>query len=98
MTTAPTPSPLSPSPAEEWHEILKAQLLRMPGLPEDLFKRLRRAKLTFGDRVHCPFLRPFFLSPEDEQRVRNVAETMAEFGERVASAALGATEGCPGTR
>jgi uncharacterized circularly permuted ATP-grasp superfamily protein len=38
--------------------------------------------------VHCPFLRPFFLSPEDEQRVRIVAETMAELGERVANAAL----------
>jgi len=88
VTTAPTPSPLSPSPAEEWHEILKAQLLRMPGLPEDLFKRLRRAKLTFGDRVHCPFLRPFFLSPEDEERVRTVAETMAELGERVVISAL----------
>src|SRR5207249_7189159 len=92
MTSAPTPSVFPPSPAEEWHAILKATLLQVPALPEDLFKRMRKAKLTFGDRVHCPFLRPFFLSPEDEQRVRNVAETMAEFGERVASAALGAAE------
>jgi uncharacterized circularly permuted ATP-grasp superfamily protein len=88
MTTAPTPSPQPASPAEDWHEILKAQLLRMPGLPEGLFKRMRKAKLTFGDRVHCPFLRPFFLSPEDEARVRTVAETIAEFGERVVTAAL----------
>jgi hypothetical protein len=49
---------------------------------------MRKAKLTFGDRVHCPFLRPFFLSPEDEERVRTVAEAIAELGERVASAAL----------
>jgi len=63
-------------------------LLRMPGLPEDLFERMRKAKLTFGDRVHCPFLRPFFLSPEDEERVRTVAETIAGLGERVVSAAL----------
>ena len=49
---------------------------------------MRKAKLTFGDRVHCPFLRPFFLSPEDEARVRTVAETIAELGERVISAAL----------
>ncbi|HYL84520.1 MAG TPA: hypothetical protein VE263_09815 [Candidatus Angelobacter sp.] len=88
MTTAPTPSVLPPSPAEEWHEMLKPLLLRLPGLPEDLFKRMRRAKLTFGDRVHCPFLRPFFLSPEDELRVRTVAESLAEIGERVVSAAL----------
>ena len=60
----------------------------MPGLPEDLFRRMRRANLTFGDRVHCPFLRPFFLSPEDEERVRTVAETIAELGERVVVAAL----------
>jgi hypothetical protein len=76
------------SPAEDWHEILKPLLLRLPGLPEDLFKRMRRAKLTFGDRVHCPFLRPFFLTPEDELRVRTVAESIAEFGERVVTAAL----------
>jgi Circularly permuted ATP-grasp type 2 len=88
VTTAPTPSMVPPSPAEEWHEILKALLLRMPGLPEDLFRRMRKAKLTFGDRVHCPFLRPFFLSPEDEERVRKVAETIAELGERVVLAAL----------
>ena len=63
-------------------------LLRMPGLPEDLFRRMCRANLTFGDRVHCPFLRPFFLSPGDEERVRTVAETIAELGERVVVAAL----------
>src|SRR6267378_2447976 len=82
MTSAPTPSVLPPSPVEAWHAILNATLLRMPALPEDLFKRMRRARLTFGDRVHCPFLRPFFLSPEDEERVRTVAETIADLGER----------------
>ena len=88
MTSAPTPSVLPPSPVEAWHAILNATLLRMPALPEDLFKRMRRARLTFGDRVHCPFLRPFFLSPEDEERVRTVAETIADLGERITSAAL----------
>lgn len=88
MTTGPTPSVLPRNPAEDWTEILKATLLRLPALPEDLFNRLRRAKLTFGDRVHCPFLRPFFLSPEDEERVRTVAETIADLGERVVTAAI----------
>jgi len=88
MTTAPIPSVRPPLPADDWHEILKAMLLRTPALPEDLFKKMRKAKLTFGDRVHCPFLRPFFLSHEDEERVRTVAETIAELGERVATAAL----------
>src|SRR5207245_64459 len=87
-TSAPTPSAVPPSPVEEWHALLKSTLLRVPALPEELFKRMRKARLTFGDRVHCPFLRPFFLSPEDETRVRTVAETIADLGERVASAAL----------
>jgi uncharacterized circularly permuted ATP-grasp superfamily protein len=38
--------------------------------------------------VHCPFLRPFFLSPQDEERVRRVAETIADVAERVTMAAL----------
>lgn len=88
MTTAPTPSALPSSPQEAWNDILKATLLRVPALPQDFFNRLRKAKLTFGDRVHCPFLRPFFLSPEDEERVRTVAETIADLGERIVSAAL----------
>lgn len=88
MTTAPRPSALPPGPAEVWDDILKPTLLRIPALPEELFKKLRRSKLTFGDRVHCPFLRPFFLSPEDEDRVRSVAETVADLAERVTTAAL----------
>jgi uncharacterized circularly permuted ATP-grasp superfamily protein len=88
MTSAWTPSTTRHDPAREWTDILKATLLRVPALPEDLFTRLRRAKLTFGDRVHCPFLRPFFLSPEDEDRVCTVAETIAVLGERVVTAAF----------
>ena len=88
MTSAPTPSVEPTGPAEYWHELLKPALLRLPNIPKNLFQRMRKAKLTFGERVHCPFLRPFFLSPEDENRVRIVAETIAELGERVVSAAL----------
>src|SRR5260370_20869276 len=88
MSSASPRPVLPPTLAEEWHVILKSTLLRVPALPEDLFKRMRRARLTFGDRVHCPFLRPFFLSPEDEARVRTVAETIADLGERIASTAL----------
>jgi uncharacterized circularly permuted ATP-grasp superfamily protein len=86
--SAPTRLVAQPGAAEYWHEILKATLLEVPGLPADLFARMRKAKLTFGDRVHCPFLRPFFLSPEDEERVRTVAESIAGLGERIVTAAL----------
>jgi hypothetical protein len=81
-------APAASQPAEQWREALLPVLGRSPGFADQFFARLRAARLTFGDRVHCPFLRPFFLSPEDEQRVRILAETVAALGERVASAAL----------
>lgn len=87
--TAPNPvSTVSSPPAELWHKLLKEELQRSPKFTEEFYDKLRAAKLTFGNRVHCPFLRPFFLSPEEEQHVRIVAEKMAEFGERVASHAM----------
>jgi uncharacterized circularly permuted ATP-grasp superfamily protein len=49
---------------------------------------LREKKLTFGDRLHCPFLRPFLLTDRDERRIRAAAETIASAGERVAEAAM----------
>src|SRR5207244_13438095 len=48
----------------------------------------RARRLRFGDRVLCPFLRPFFLDAADESRVKSVAETLWALGERVAQAAL----------
>ena len=53
---------------------------------------MRGAKLTFGERFLCPFLRPFFLSDADEHRVRHVAEAMAVIGEKVVQAALAKPE------
>src|SRR3981189_3115533 len=88
MTVAATHSVTPPTPQEEWHEILKTTLLRVPSLPQDLFKGMSKDKLTFGDSVHCPFLRPFFLSPEDEERVRTFAAAIAEIRERIGTAAL----------
>src|SRR6202795_826425 len=86
MSTA-SPKPTG-NAAEYWDALLHPALENDRGFAENFLKELRAAKLTFGDRVHCPFLRPFFLSTEDEARVRPVAETMAELGERVALAAL----------
>ncbi|HEY2462266.1 MAG TPA: hypothetical protein VGI16_15765 [Candidatus Acidoferrum sp.] len=88
MTAATAITVSTSPPAEYWDELLRAELKRNQSLPEQFVTRLRSAKLTFGDRVHCPFLRPFFLSPEDETRVRVVAETVAQLGERVTAAAL----------
>ena len=88
MTAAAVPYPAASKPAEHWREALLPVLANSPVFADQFFARLRKSRLTFGDRVHCPFLRPFFLSPEDEQRVRVVAETVAALGERVAAAAL----------
>src|SRR5258705_1871326 len=90
MGAAPT-SPvgnISIEAAEQWHQLLRAKLRSSPTFTEDFYLQLRAAKLTFGNRVHCPFLRPFFLSSDDEQRVRVVAETMADLAERVTDAAM----------
>jgi uncharacterized circularly permuted ATP-grasp superfamily protein len=59
-----------------------------PAFLTGLAERMRASKLVFGDRIHCPFLRPFFLDPRDEARVRRVAEVIAAIGERVVAAAL----------
>src|ERR1700687_2899177 len=88
MTAAAVPYPVDSKPAEHWREALMPVLANSPGFADQFFARLRKSRLTFGDRVHCPFLRPFFLSLEEEQQVRIVAETIAALGERVAAAAL----------
>ena len=50
---------------------------------------MRTEHLTFGGRLLCPFLRPFFLDAPDEARVKDAAEALWRFGERVAQAAIG---------
>jgi hypothetical protein len=52
-----------------------------------LSEQMRERRLRFGDRVICPFLRPFFLDAADELRVRGVAEMLWTLGERVAGEA-----------
>ncbi len=88
MSSGTSPTASAKDPAEHWHALLRPLVSQSREFTEKFHAKLSAEKLTFGNRVHCPFLRPFFLSPEDEQRVRAVAEKMAEFGERVVSAAL----------
>jgi hypothetical protein len=87
MMASPT-SASGRDPVESWNELLRPLLKESPDFPKQFLKDSQDAKLTFGNRVHCPFLRPFFLSPEDEARVRHATETLARLGERLASAAL----------
>jgi hypothetical protein len=76
------------NPATQWDDALRPVLKDTPTFPKKFLTQLRGARLTFGRRVHCPFLRPFFLSPADEARVRRVSETIAAVAERVASRAM----------
>jgi len=53
-----------------------------------LAAEMRARRLRFGDRVLCPFLRPFFLTAADQARVKAVVEQLWIFGERVARASI----------
>src|SRR5882672_7231134 len=73
---------------DAWHSLLRPDVELIRRYCEEFAASMRSRKLTFGDRIHCPFLRPFFLTEEDESRMRVAAETIAALGERVISAAL----------
>jgi len=73
---------LSADPIATWRTLL-AEAGR-PGLCDELAERMREARLTFGGRLLCPFLRPFFLRPSEVARVKYAAETLWQLGERVA--------------
>lgn len=73
---------------DAWHGLLPADGDDAAQLSTRLAAEMRERKLTFGDRIHCPFLRPFFLTAGDEARIRDAAETIAALGERVARAAM----------
>ncbi|HTC41658.1 MAG TPA: hypothetical protein VK703_08810 [Candidatus Acidoferrales bacterium] len=88
MRTARPRATGNPDPVEYWDELLRPLLKKSPELAKTFLEEVRAAKLTFGKRVHCPFLRPVFLSPQDEERVRRIAEAIAAIAERITSTAL----------
>jgi hypothetical protein len=81
-----------PSPAEVWDALVRPDVEATAGYWAELSGRMRDARLSFGGRPLCPFLRPFFLEAADEARVRTVAETIAAIGERVVAAAMAQPE------
>jgi hypothetical protein len=88
MRTAKPRATGNPDPVEYWDKLLRAALKKTPELPKQFLDQLGTANLTFDKRVHCPFLRPVFLSPQDEERVRGVAEVIAAIAERLTLTAL----------
>jgi uncharacterized circularly permuted ATP-grasp superfamily protein len=73
------------SAIEVWNSLLAAE--DAAKMCRRLSAVMRERKLRFGDRVICPFLRPFFLDAADEARVRGVSEMLWMLGERVAQLA-----------
>src|SRR3954470_23323840 len=78
------------SASEHWNALLAG--VDAPAMCTRLSAAMRERRLRFGDRVICPFLRPFFLDPQDETRVRGVAELLWTLGERVAREAAGSPQ------
>src|SRR4051794_24045759 len=71
--------------ASVWGELLRGEA--DAELCGDFADRMRAMRLTFGGRLLCPFLRPFFLDPADETRVARAAEALWRLGERLAAVA-----------
>jgi uncharacterized circularly permuted ATP-grasp superfamily protein len=73
-------------PIQYWNALVRARA--DADLCAGLASRMRERHLTFGGRLLCPFLRPFFLTAEDERRVGAAATLLWTLGERVARAAM----------
>ena len=78
---------MTSTPAAVWNAFLGG--VDAHAMCARLSAQMRERRLRFGDRVICPFLRPFFLDAADEARVRRVAEMLWTLGERVAAEAIG---------
>jgi uncharacterized circularly permuted ATP-grasp superfamily protein len=70
-----------------WHGLLRADVELTPAFADAFTGQLRARHLHFGDRTHCPFLRPFFLDEDQVALVTRVAETIARMGEQLVAAA-----------
>jgi uncharacterized circularly permuted ATP-grasp superfamily protein len=76
-----------PAAIDYWHDLLRPDVELAPAFTDAFTDDLRSARLFFGTRIHCPFLRPFFLDEAQVELVRSVGETIARVGERVVAAA-----------
>jgi uncharacterized circularly permuted ATP-grasp superfamily protein len=68
---------------EDYERLLRDEKAHVQQLQAGLADRLRAAKLTFGGRLLCPFLRPNFVSPEAYDRIRDVCRLIFQAVETV---------------
>src|SRR5438128_2037848 len=82
------PATNNPQPATSNQQPATSHKQPATRLCASLAQEMRARRLTFGGRLLCPFLRPFFLDAGDEARVKDAAETLWTLGERIAKAAM----------
>ena len=71
---------------DHWHSLLRPDVELTPAFAEAFTAELRSRHLHFGERAHCPFLRPFFLDDDQLALVTRVSETIARMGEQLVAA------------
>jgi uncharacterized circularly permuted ATP-grasp superfamily protein len=70
---------------DEYDRLLRDEKAQVQELQANLADRLRAAKLTFGGRLLCPFLRPNFVSPAAYEQIRSVSRSIFQAVEKVES-------------
>ena len=68
---------------EDYERLLRDEKAHVQQLQTGLADRLRAAKLTFGGRLLCPFLRPNFVSLAAYERIRDVCRLIFQAVETV---------------
>jgi hypothetical protein len=75
--------PITREAREAYDRLLRDEQGLLQEIEERFFERMREAKLTFGGRVLCPFLRPNFVSPGAYDQIRDVCRGIFKAIEKV---------------
>ena len=68
--------PVALRAADDYHRLLRDERGLVEELEAHFFDKMRAAKLTFGGRVLCPYLRPNFVSPADYEEIRGACRAI----------------------
>ena len=68
---------------DEYHALLRDERGLLEELQARFVERMHAAKLTFGGRTLCPFLRPHFVAPEAYEEIRAVCRGIFRAIEKV---------------
>ena len=64
--------PITDRATEDYHRLVRDERALVEEMVATWAERMQAAKLTFGGRLLCPYLRPHFISPAEHERVRVV--------------------------